>query len=409
MFRIPSHKPALLRAAGLAGAAALLTLPLLGCHKGASNAAPSAVAQNAPPAPPPKPAGPPPLPPLPEGGVKGIYLTGWSAGTKRFNTLVALVDRTELNAMVIDAKDDGNIYFETEIPLAKATPKVQTHAYKPGKVLPILEQHHIYSIARIACFRDTPMATAHPEMAVQDAQGRVWHDKSGHAWLNPYNKATWDYNIDIAMEAIKYGFKEIQFDYVRFPSEGNINALHYPGKKEGDLRKDQIAAFLKYAGAKFKAQGVYFSADVFGLTSKANDKNPDMGIGQTRINVAEQVDFLSPMVYPSHYAYGEYGMKDPNKEPYKTITLSVGDAQKNLKAVPTCKLRPWIQDFNLRGVQYGPKEVKAQIKALSDLGIHEYLLWNARNVYTEGALEKKSPSASASESAPPSPGAGKAN
>ena len=332
---------------------------------------------------------------MPAEGVRGIYLTGWSAGTKRFDALVGLVDRTELNAMVIDAKDDGNIYFETDIPLAKATPGVQKHAYKPDKVLPVLEQHHIYSIARIACFRDTPMATAHPEMAVQDAQGHVWHDKSHHAWLNPYNKAAWDYNIDIGLEAIKYGFKEVQFDYVRFPSEGDINKLHYPGKKEGDLRKDQIAAFLKYAREKFKSKGVYFSADVFGLTTRVNVKNPDMGIGQTRTNVAEQVDVLSPMVYPSHYAYHEYGMADPNKEPYKTITLSVGDAKKSLKDISTCKIRPWIQDFNLRGVKYGPKEVRAQITALHDLGINEFLLWNAQNKYTEGALEKQ-PAAAAS-------------
>ncbi|HLK60979.1 MAG TPA: putative glycoside hydrolase [Chthonomonadaceae bacterium] len=389
---------------GLMGLGALVALPLVGCNHNGANTNASALAQNGPPPAPPKPPGPPPPPALPEGGVKGIYLTGWSAGTKRFDQLVALVDRTELNAMVIDAKDDGNVYFDTDIPLARTTPGVQKHAYKPEKIMPILEQHHIYSIARIACFRDTPMATAHPDMAVQDAQGRVWHDKSGHAWLNPYNKANWDYNIAIGMEAIKRGFKEVQFDYVRFPSEGNISLLHYPGKKEGDLRKDQISAFLKYAREKFKAQGVYFSADVFGLTSKVNAKNPDMGIGQTRTNVAEQVDFLSPMVYPSHYAYGEYGMKDPNKEPYKTVTLSVGDAQKNLKAVPTCKLRPWIQDFDLRHVHYGPTEVRAQIKALSDLGITEFLLWNARNVYTEDALEKeKQPAAAAVGMSAPAP------
>jgi hypothetical protein len=170
---------------------------------------------------------------------------------------------------------------------------------------------------------------------------------------------------------------------VRFTSESKN--LRYEGKKEGDKREDQIAGFLKYAAQKIHAQGGWFSADVFGLTSRVKN---DEGIGQQFEKVIQDVDFLSPMVYPSHYAYGEYGMKDPNKEPYKTITLSVGDAQKRLIANPKCKLRPWIQDFNLRHVKYGPADVKAEIKALSDLGIHDFLLWNAGNRYTEAALNQ---------------------
>ena len=258
-----------------------------------------------------KPAGPPPLPPLPEGGVKGIYLTGWTAGhAKQFPILVSLLDRTELNAMVIDVKDDGQVSYGVEVPLVKEVDaeatdpdsKINRKMMRVDKVLATLKEHKIFAIARIACFRDTPLAEARPAMAVQDASGKVWHDRSGHAWLNPYNKAVWDYNLAIALDAIQHGFQEVQFDYVRFPSEGKLSALKYPGKPKNVTRRDQIEAFVKYAREKIKAQGAWFSADVFGLTSLVKD---DMGIGQTRTNVAKHVDYLCPMVYPSHYAKGE--------------------------------------------------------------------------------------------------------
>ena len=336
-----------------------------------------------------KPAGPPGPPPLPPGGVKGIYLTGWTAGLKhRFNNLVSLVDRTELNAMVIDVKDDGNVSYAVDVPLAQQIGANRHMIAHIDALLATLNAHSIFPIARIACFRDTPLAEAHPEMAVHAPDGRVWHDKTHHAWLNPFNKAAWDYNVDLALDAIKHGFKEIQFDYVRFPSEGKISTLQYPGKPKGALRKDQIAAFLSYARGKIKAQGAWFSADVFGLTSLVKS---DMGIGQTRTNVARVVDYLCPMVYPSHYALHEYGIANPNKEPYNIIHRSLGDAKKRLQDVPSCRLRPWLQDFSLHGVHYGPAQVKAEIKAARDLGIHEFLLWNAGCRYTESALAKDTP------------------
>ncbi len=345
----------------------------------------------------PVPAGPPQKAILPPEGVRAIYLTGWSAGTtKRFAQLIDLVDRTELNAMVIDVKDDGEVYYDMDIPLVIES-KALNHAFKVEPVIAKLNEHHIFPIARIACMRDKPLILAHPELAVHDANGKVWRDRSGHYWLNPYSKKVWDYNVAIALDALKHGFKEIQFDYVRFPSEGKVNSLRYEGKPVGSKREDQIAAFLKYAAEKIHAQGGWFSADVFGLTSRVKN---DEGIGQQFEKVVQDVDYLCPMVYPSHYAYGEYGMKDPNKEPYKTITLSIGDAQKRLVANPKCRLRPWIQDFNLRHVRYGPAEVKAEIKALHDLNIYDYLIWNAGNRYTEAALRKGKDTAPHPQSVP---------
>lgn len=336
-----------------------------------------------------RPARPPSPPPLPLGGVRGIYLTGWTAGSARpLARLVRLADRTEINAMVIDVKDNGQISYDVAVPLARQIHASRRMIAHIDALLAVLKAHDIFPIARIACFRDTPLAEAHPEMAVHAPNGKVWHDRSHHAWLNPFYKAAWDYNVDIALDAIKHGFKEVQFDYVRFPSEGNISALRYPGKPKGSKRQDQIAAFLKYARQKIKAQGAWFSADVFGLTSLTKS---DMGIGQTRTNVAREVDYLCPMVYPSHYGPHEYGIANPNTEPYRIIYHSLGDAKQRLKGIPTCRLRPWLQDFDLRGVHYGPAQVKAEIKAARDLGIREFLLWNARCRYTEAALAKDTP------------------
>jgi hypothetical protein len=351
------------------------------------------------------PPAPPQHAPLPSGGVKGIYLTGWIAGLKpRCDQLIGLVDRTEINAMVIDVKDDGQVSYDVDVPLAKKIKASRHMIAHIDKLMATLKAHDIFPIARIACFRDTPLAEARPDLAVHNPQGRVWHDKTHHAWLNPYQKAAWDYNVDLALDAIKHGFKEIQFDYVRFPSEGKLSTLQYPGKPKGAHREDQIADFMKYAGEKIKAQGAWFSADVFGLTSLVKD---DEGIGQKFAKVIQHVDYLCPMVYPSHYHLGEYHIPNPNKEPYKIVYLSVGDAKKRLKGIATCKLRPWIQDFSLYGVHYGPAQVKAQIKALSDLGIHEFLLWNAGNRFTEAALAKAKPERTANAARPPSGQTGK--
>lgn len=361
----------------------------IGCHSSKTELAPTGVKVTSKPGSAVATANSPQLPPLPTGGVRGIYLTGWSAGhPKHFPALVDLVDRTELNAMVIDVKDDGQVSYDIDNPLVKEIGANQK-MFNIDKVMAVLKQHNIFPIARIACMRDTLLPEKHPEMAVHSPDGSVWHDKTHHAWLNPYNRKVWDYNVDIAVDAIKHGFKEVQFDYVRFPSEGKVSTLVYPGKPKGALREDEIAAFMKYAHEKIKAQGGWFSADVFGLTSLVKN---DEGIGQKFIKVIQNVDYLCPMVYPSHYAHGEYHIKNPNLEPYKILHLSLGDAKKRIAAVPTCKLRPWLQAFTLHHEHYGPAQLSAQFKAARELGINEYLLWNARCSYkdVEGALSKES-------------------
>jgi hypothetical protein len=302
---------------------------------------------------------------------------------------VALIDRTTLNAMVIDVKDAGRVSYAVNVPLAREIGANRQMIRDIDGVIASLRAHQIFPIARIACFRDTRLAVAHPELAICTRAGKVWRDTSGHAWLNPYDRRCWDYNVDLALDAATHGFQEIQFDYVRFPSEGLTQDLRYAGRPHGATRPEQIAAFVRYARQKLNPRGVYVSVDVFGLSSKANARYPDMGIGQTPTNIVAEVDTLCPMVYPSHYRRGQYNIADPNRAPYATVLRSVSDALKVVRRYPTCQLRPWLQDFSLHGVRYGPAQVKAQIAALDTLGIHQYLLWNAHCTYSEAALTKQ--------------------
>jgi len=354
----------------------LLALGVVGCRQTTPATQPPVVAL---------PVSPPPLP---LGGLRGIYLSGWAAGSPRiFARNVALIDATTLNAMVIDVKDDGRVSYDVAVPLAREIHANRRMIRNIDQLLATLAQHRIFPIARIACFRDTPLALAHPELAIHTAHGRVFRDGSGHAWLNPYDRRVWDYNVACALDAARQGFKEIQFDYVRFPSEGNTQTLSYQHKPQGVTRQAQIAAFVRYARRQLTGHGVYVSVDVFGLSSKPNPHNPDMGIGQTPTNIAAEVDVLCPMLYPSHYARGQYNIANPNRAPYLIVQRSLRDA---LRARHTCRLRPWLQDFSLNGVVYGPAQVRAQITALREAGVQEYLLWNARCQYTAAALEPAS-------------------
>lgn len=313
--------------------------------------------------------------------VRGIYLTGWTAGgPKRFTQLVDLLDHTELNAMVIDVKDtDGVISYRSEVPLSKQY-KLSFPKMDPAKVMPILRKHNIYPIARIVCFKDPELAKKRPDLAVQTSGGGVWRDRGGSPWLSPYKQENWKYIGEIAKEAAGKGFKEIQLDYVRFASEGNMGSAVFPGKTKEEPTI-VIDKFLKYMRKELEPSGVFFSADIFGLTALVHH---DMGIGQKIYGIAANVDYICPMVYPSHYHLYEYGIPNPDVRPYKTVWLSLRDAKARIKG-EGAHVRPWLQDFSLKA-HYGPTEVRQQIQAVYDNGLAEWILWNPRNKYTESAL-----------------------
>jgi hypothetical protein len=321
---------------------------------------------------------------LPENRVKpavpakimGIYSTSWIAGSKRMEQLIQFIKETHINAIVIDVKDDtGVISYPSSVPLAQEIGATSKRAPGMKELVARLKQENIYTIARIVVFKDPILAKKHLEIAVKNKGGGLWRDRKGMVWVDPNCEKVWKYNLDIAKEAIAMGFSEIQFDYVRFLSDGKISQAVYPYSK-GDSKEDVIRNFLLYAKKDINALGVPLSADIFGLVLTVPD---DLNIGQKLEKIADAVDIISPMTYPSHYPKGTFGIAKPDLHPYEVIDQAIKDGLKRL-ANHKVKIRPWLQDFNL-GSQYGRKQVQDQIKALADNGIYDYLFWNPNNRY----------------------------
>lgn len=326
--------------------------------------------------------------------VRGIYVTGHSAGGSRFAQLVDLTDKTDLNAMVIDFKDDwGNLTYLPE----ESSPYHnigKPYIKNPSEMLKTLEQKQIYPIARIVVFKDTVLANMKPEFSFKNG-AKLWSNGRGESFVNPFLKEVWDYNVGIAMEAAKMGFQEIQFDYVRFPEgfETRDKSLSYSMGKYKQIEMDNVQKrvqavtdFVKYAKGKLEPYGVKVSVDIFGYTATLPEAP---GIGQNFSKISEQIDVISSMIYPSHWT-SYFGISKPDLEPYKLVREYAKVENRILSKLEHAPVsRPWLQDFTASWLgsgnykRYGKQEVEAQIKALNDQGIKEFLLWNAGNSYTK--------------------------
>ncbi|MDN7244397.1 putative glycoside hydrolase [Planococcus shenhongbingii] len=329
--------------------------------------------------------------------VRGIFVTAHSAGGDRFEKLVNMVDTTDLNAMVIDIKEDFGYltYMPQEgTPLA-ALGIGQPYIKDPRAVLERLEEKQIYPIARVVVFKDSVLANKRPELSFVDGD-QVWKNGRGESFVNPFLKEVWDHNVQIAIEAAKLGFKEIQFDYVRFPEgfENRADTLKYSMGEYADSdldpvqrRVEAVTDFVAYAREQLKPYGVQVSVDIFGYAATLPEAP---GIGQNFSKISENVDVISSMIYPSHWT-SYFGIAKPDLEPYKLVT-EYAKVENNklaeLKSPPVS--RPWLQDFTASYLgagnyqKYGKDEVEAQIKALNENGIDEFLLWNAGNTYSPG-------------------------
>jgi hypothetical protein len=323
----------------------------------------------------------------PKVDVKGIYLTSYTAThDDTFQPLLDLIERTELNAIVVNVKDDwGNITIDADIALAQEAGAVNPDFEDAKAFNALLHSKGIYSIARVVTFKDAFVPKHRTDLAAVSTAGGIWKDYNGVPWLNPYSRQAWDYVVSVAKASALAGFDEVQFDYVRFPTDGPMGLLAYPGQ-DSRSKQQVIGDFLAYARKELRPYGVWVSADMFGLVTSLSD---DLGIGQHLEEASAGVDIISPMVYPSHYIPGNLGLPDPNAMPYETVYRSMLDAKERWeRAGLTGKvtMRPWLQDFSW-GHDYGPAEVRAQIQATYDAGYKEWLLWNAANVYTEAALQ----------------------
>jgi len=314
--------------------------------------------------------------------VRGIHITSWFAGSKkRRQEILKLLNETELNTLVIAIKEsDGGV----TIPGVELVDKIGSYvSAMPGieEFVRLLKSNNIYVVARIVVFRDDMLARKKPEFAVKTPGNEIWRDRKGMAWSDPYNKEVWDYNLTVAEHAIDLGFEEIQFDYIRFPSDGDTSLCRYSQNHSSVTSAKALNDFLDLANARLKTLGANISICVFGLTTTRRN---DMGIGQNIVEITGKTDFVCPMVYPSHYNKGEYNLPDPNSEPYKTVFVSLSGAKERL-GEDYKKLRPYLQDFSL-GYKYGPKEVRAQITAAYDNGIYDWTLWDPNCRYTRAAL-----------------------
>lgn len=323
--------------------------------------------------------------------VKALYMTACAAGTPSLRErVIGLADDTEINSIVVNIKDEtGRISFDTENPLLKEAVSKECKVANMKGLVEKMHDKNIYVIGRIAVFQDPYLVKNRPELAVRDASGNnIWRDRKGLSWVSACSKDAWDYVIELAKESEKIGFDELNFDYIRFPSDGNMNDISYPSCGEGSISKpDRLEDFFFYLRKNLRELEIPISADLFGMVTTNTD---DLNIGQVLEKADSYFDYIAPMVYPSHYPKWFKNYSDPNSYPYEIVNSSMAEAARRLVAASSTpsKLRPWLQDFDYP-VTYTADMVRAQIKATYDAGLTSWMLWDPSNKYTREALEKQ--------------------
>ncbi len=324
--------------------------------------------------------------------VRGIYLTRFSVNPpEKIQNWINFAKRTNLNSFVIDVKDDDGFLLFDIAEVSNYSPEARKNAIysfeKMKELVQYMKKSGIFLIARIVVFKDPAYAKAHPERAiVYKDTGELYYGKYKVPWASAYDRELWKYNVLVSKEAIEIGFDEIQYDYVRFPELTKEQQAKVNLRKVGDESfAEAIHKFVKYAKKELQGYGIPLAADVFGLVPTAID---DVGIGQYWEAISNVVDVICPMIYPSHYANGSFGLKVPDAHPYEVIYKATKDSFWRNNNIPTPAIyRPWIQSFTATWVPghitYGEAEIRKQIKALKDLGINSYMLWNASNRYIE--------------------------
>ena len=310
--------------------------------------------------------------------VRGVHITMALAGLPgKLNEYVAMKS-AGLNTIELDVKDEkGEVGFPANVLLAKRIGSAKRY-YNAQRTVAKIHAAGLYLVGRVVTFEDPALAAGVPQLAIRRADGSRWLNNAGLGWTNPYDRRVWKYNVDIAEQAAKLGFDEIQFDYVRFPSDGDISQIRYPGKHAQPMGWT-IPMFAKYARERLKPLGVRISVDVFGLSATRN-----LGIGQFPRRIAPYVDAIYPMVYPSHYVSGEYNIINPDSRPGTTVAYSLRDFRTAVRGQQT-KLIPWLQDFSL-GRTYTLTDVQDQIQAARLEHTKGFMLWNAAGLYTVKAL-----------------------
>lgn len=328
--------------------------------------------------------------------VRGIYISGPMAGsTELFQNILDSAAGTEINTVVIDFKDDqGRITCPVDSPVASEIGACRPYVQDMKELIASLKERGLYVIARVVAFRDPWLAEKKPEWSLHLADGSLYRDRQGMAWVDPYQKEVWDYLVEVGTEAKEAGFDEVQFDYIRFSTEGTMRDVVFDEAVTGGRSKtDVITEFVKYAYENLASQGLFVSADVFGTIIGSNIDA--QAVGQVYTEMAKHLDYICPMIYPSHYGPGNFGLEHPDTMPYETVLEALKKSQMVMDQAAEADghvssqaiVRPWLQDFTAsylgegNYIPYGYNEVQRQIQAVKDAGYDEWMLWSAANRY----------------------------
>ncbi len=325
--------------------------------------------------------------------VKGIYVPASKAGSGKVEDLITLAASTEINAFVIDVKgDNGKISYKMDNEMVKKIGASTNTITDIKELTRKLKSKNIYKIARVVAFKDPYLAEKRHDLAIKNADGTLYRDNNNQCWVNPYNKEVWNYLVGVATQAAKDGFDEIQFDYIRFSTGEGIKKADFGTEAKNKSKTQVITEFTKYACEKLHPLGVYVSADVYGAI--INSKVDSAIVGQDYQAMSKYLDYICPMIYPSHFGEGNYGIKHPDTKPYDLIYKVLIKSDEKLSELPSSThkaiVRPWLQDFTAswitHHIDYGDEEVRAQINGVYDAGYGEWLLWNSGCSYSQGGL-----------------------
>ena len=313
--------------------------------------------------------------------IRGLYLYRFAPQNwKRLHHLIAIADSTEINAFVIDIKDEFGLNFHSSDPVLRKNEGTQVKVANMKAVVDSVRAHGILPIARIVVFKDSVTARNNPDHTIRKPDGTPWRDKKGLTWVNPYANAIWEYNMRVAEEAARMGFAEVQFDYIRFPEPYKSLPPQVFPEQAGRSKPQVLSEFLNAARTRMSKLGVRTTADIFGLVTTVGGP---LEVGQLWEPLAKSVDVILPMTYPSHYPHGSFGIARPNAEPYEIVHIAISRArERNEKMGLTGeRVRPWIQAFSLGPPKYGPEQIEAQKRAIYDSGFDGWVLWEPGSRY----------------------------
>ena len=336
----------------------------------------------------------------PPPGVKALYVNAWAFGSNKLWHLIQLADETEVNALVVDVKDDtGCLLYESTVATARDIGANRCLRARDARArLDSLHAHGIHAIARIVVAKDPMLAEGKPGWSVRDIGGGLWRDRINSAWVDANNDSVWIYAAQLAAEAVGMGFQEVQFDYVRFPDEPRerMATAIFAARRSGESQRETVRRQVRSVKQRLEPLGVPVTFDIFGLTASAKP-GTDLGIGQVWEDFITTADVVLPMVYPSHYGRGAYGIAWPNGAPYRVVRRALEEAINRSQLEGAAEIRPYLQAFTLgrRLPRYTPHEIREQIRAAEDVGIHSWVLWNPRSVYQRDALRPYRVNASA--------------